>query len=311
MKCPKCGYDDHGTGDMAHVCATTSPDLIRQVEAESVASDPEFIRLSNEARFCPAMHTTSAWSNLAGYIDSIITARVAAAYEAGRLAALRAAPAGQHDFGTASLAHVLKFTPMQAHDTLVYLPSVSGGFDVRGCPDSKGLAKFIAAACNDAATRFRAEGGVTNCFDTIAASQAAPEKVPVLTEHEVGVLGTAASHLACAGEQEASSLVRRLFDSAMTWEEVSQAAPAKAEGWISCAERLPEDRQAVIFVVECISGIFGHLHGRVLGGTYVAGQGFGVPGLSIDASCWQPSPAPPLPPQLRSRHEQRTNARRV
>lgn len=28
MKCDKCGYDDHGTGDSAHVCMT--PELSRQ-----------------------------------------------------------------------------------------------------------------------------------------------------------------------------------------------------------------------------------------------------------------------------------------
>lgn len=39
-------------------------------------------------------------------------------------------------------------TPLSRIETIVYLPNVAGGFDVRGCPDAENLAAFIVKACN-------------------------------------------------------------------------------------------------------------------------------------------------------------------
>lgn len=80
-----------------------SPDLIRQVEAESVANDPKFKALMVKAFSSSGSYAPAVYAETARYVDSIITARVAAAYEAGRLAASPAAPAGQHDASTADL----------------------------------------------------------------------------------------------------------------------------------------------------------------------------------------------------------------
>lgn len=67
-------------------------------------------------------------------------------------------------------------------------------------------------------------------------------------------------------------------------------------GWISVDERLPEPGQNVAFVVRAnICGSFRLLNGRVLGGRFLPGEGFSIPGLCVDASHWMPLPAPPLP----------------
>lgn len=65
--------------------------------------------------------------------------------------------------------------------------------------------------------------------------------------------------------------------------------------WISVSEKMPEDRQEVLFVVDCKNPQYEHLHGRVLGGKYITGQPgyFSVPGLGVNASFWMPSPAAP------------------
>jgi hypothetical protein len=79
----------------------------------------------------------------------------------------------------------------------------------------------------------------------------------------------------------------------------ARAAPSpegQADQWISVKDRLPDDRASVAFVVECKGSHFDYLHGRVLGGTYVANQGFGVPGLTIGASHWMPLQAAPKEP---------------
>jgi hypothetical protein len=70
-------------------------------------------------------------------------------------------------------------------------------------------------------------------------------------------------------------------------------ATAPVQQWISTKDRLPEDRQAVAFVVDCKASVWEYLHGRVLGGTFMSQQGFGIPGLTIGASHWQPLPQPP------------------
>jgi len=61
--------------------------------------------------------------------------------------------------------------------------------------------------------------------------------------------------------------------------------------WTPTNEALPCNKQDVVFIVDCPADI--NLHGRKLGGRYIAGQGFGVPGLSVNASCWSPFPLGP------------------
>lgn len=63
--------------------------------------------------------------------------------------------------------------------------------------------------------------------------------------------------------------------------------------WIPVQTRLPEDKQAVIFVVDG-QDWQPHLTGRVLGGSYNAVTGaFSVPGLGLCATHWMPSPLAP------------------
>ncbi len=74
------------------------------------------------------------------------------------------------------------------------------------------------------------------------------------------------------------------------------SSPEGMAGWISVDERLPEPGQNVAFVVRAnICGSFRLLNGRVLGGRFLPGEGFSIPGLCVDASHWMPLPAPPLP----------------
>lgn len=75
--------------------------------------------------------------------------------------------------------------------------------------------------------------------------------------------------------------------------EAMGAQPVPAAEWVSVDERLPEGRAAVAFVVDCKNERFKYLDGRVLGGTYVTGQGFSIPGMTIGASHWMPLPPPP------------------
>lgn len=42
----------------------------------------------------------------------------------------------------------MKFTPMKAVDTRVYMPNTISGFDVRNCVAPQALAEFIVTACN-------------------------------------------------------------------------------------------------------------------------------------------------------------------
>jgi hypothetical protein len=71
-------------------------------------------------------------------------------------------------------------------------------------------------------------------------------------------------------------------------------SPPEGAGWISVDERLPEPGQNVAFVVRASSyGSFRLLNGRVLGGRFLPGEGFSLPGLCVDASHWMPLPAPP------------------
>lgn len=90
------------------------------------------------------------------------------------------------------------------------------------------------------------------------------------------------------------------FLSAINWWADFPHLPSPPEGmagWISVDERLPEPGQTVAFVVDSENwATFKYLHGRVLGGSYLPGQGFSVPGLSLMASLWMPlPPAPPIP----------------
>jgi hypothetical protein len=91
------------------------------------------------------------------------------AWQAALLAAARSASLPP------MLAHNKQFTPMEARSTRVYLARNSGGFDVRNCPDAESLAQFIAEACNDAASRCRAQGGITQPETAARASLQADE----------------------------------------------------------------------------------------------------------------------------------------
>lgn len=80
------------------------------------------------------------------------------------------------------------------------------------------------------------------------------------------------------------------------WEAWQAAIESMAAGWISVDDEMPEPGQTVAFVVRTDpEGSHRHLNGRVLGGRFLLGQGFSVPGLSVDATHWQPLPAPPTP----------------
>ncbi|MBR8241078.1 DUF551 domain-containing protein [Burkholderia multivorans] len=67
------------------------------------------------------------------------------------------------------------------------------------------------------------------------------------------------------------------------------------EAWISVEDRLPEEGQAVAFVVHWPGDEF--LHGRVLGGTFHSYGGkmptFSVPGTGFEATHWMPLPTAP------------------
>ncbi len=85
----------------------------------------------------------------------------------------------------------------------------------------------------------------------------------------------------CERFGEAVEYVRKdLYDEAVT-------------RWISVNDRMPNDKQDVMFIVDCPREDY--LHGRKLGGRYVVGQGFGVPGLTTNASYWAPMPDAPIP----------------
>lgn len=68
----------------------------------------------------------------------------------------------------------------------------------------------------------------------------------------------------------------------------------EAMRWIPISEQRPEDGQQVEFVVSTTKeSAFSYLDGIVLGGRYVSGMGFSVPGLALNASYWKPSTPPP------------------
>jgi hypothetical protein len=107
--------------------------------------------------------------------------------------------------------------PDRVVDTLIASAGVSccaPGPGITVIDQTAAVERLAHAACEELLARLPA-----------ATIQPAAEKVPVLTEHEYGVLGTAANVLACAREQEASNLLRRFMHGAITFEEL--AAPAQ------------------------------------------------------------------------------------
>lgn len=89
-----------------------------------------------------------------------------------------------------------------------------------------------------------------------------------------------------------ADLKQYVYDAAYALLTLAAPPTAQAEGWIGVDERLPEHGQAVAFVVRT-DGFQQHLNGRVLGGCFVRGQGFSVPGLGLEATHWMPLPPPP------------------
>jgi hypothetical protein len=67
-----------------------------------------------------------------------------------------------------------------------------------------------------------------------------------------------------------------------------------SQEWISVKDRLPDDQQAVAFVVKDRSDSY--LNGMVLGGKYIGGAMpcFSVPGMGCMASHWMPLPDAPI-----------------
>lgn len=81
----------------------------------------------------------------------------------------------------------------------------------------------------------------------------------------------------------------------LAWEAWQAAIASMAAEWISVDERLPEPGPVMFVVKTDPNGSHARLNGRVLGGLYLRGQGFSVPGICFDATHWQPLPAPPAP----------------
>lgn len=83
------------------------------------------------------------------------------------------------------------------------------------------------------------------------------------------------------------------------WNDRAAQPSVQVPQWISVSDEMPEDRQDVLFVVDCKGPKYDHLHGRVLGGKYIGGQHgyFSIPGMGVAASYWMPSPPPPAAPQ--------------
>ena len=51
MKCDKCGYDDKGTGDTAHVCGPLNPELHEEFDRfeELMANDESHLPVSEQS----------------------------------------------------------------------------------------------------------------------------------------------------------------------------------------------------------------------------------------------------------------------
>lgn len=102
------------------------------------------------------------------------------------------------------------------------------------------------------------------------------------------------------GDSSWLALYRQGIEDAL--DRLASVPPADTQGqdqgqgaWISVKDRLPEPQQSVAFVISGVPEPSAYLNGRVLGGTYHGGPygGFGVPGMTVSASHWQPLPEPP------------------
>lgn len=165
-----------------------SPDLIRQVEAESVAHDHELKMPMNDFRHAERLGEQHMRAQaIFARIDSIITARVAAAtqqaYEAGRLAASPAAPAGQLDASLAKLREVATWIDSQCNQQQIsaeeFCYPTQFDYDL-----AQAASELFALATEIEQTGMAGsacQGGNTNPIDTLSASQAAPAKAESCT----------------------------------------------------------------------------------------------------------------------------------
>lgn len=75
----------------------------------------------------------------------------------------------------------------------------------------------------------------------------------------------------------------RRFIAGAEWAEAQQR-------WIPVTERLPEEGQRVLFVIDLPGS---YLHGIVYSGSYTRNGAFSTLCYRCNASYWQPSPEPP------------------
>jgi hypothetical protein len=106
MKCSTCGYDDHGTGDSAHHCATPGfaaplPAAPAPTEPASTIDTPEFMELLGEYGFAVAVNdkplADTVRDGIVVYIDQCHRAALAA----------RQAPADDYTLDDVDLARRL------------------------------------------------------------------------------------------------------------------------------------------------------------------------------------------------------------
>ncbi|HHC4983612.1 TPA: ead/Ea22-like family protein [Escherichia albertii] len=98
-----------------------------------------------------------------------------------------------------------------------------------------------------------------------------------------------------ASEKRIAELEAELVSQTYKLNELSGNSPVTPDGWISCSERMPDTKTAVLVAVE-----FGRKGDwRMKWATYIPGHpdandGWIIPGASWKPSHWMPLPEPPL-----------------